>query len=246
MKGNAMRQFVRNVGAGIREAMGRVEYRVGLFVIIPVIVVVLFILLNLGFSLFTSTMDVYVKVNSITSLKKGTTVQIKGYQLGRVVEIRPLFKPALHFLARLRIRKDIELYEDCSAVITNQNVIGDPVVELRNPEKKGAFLMEGDVIEGIESGSIEEIMAKVNTLLVEVTAIVTLYREVSQEGRQDISKLITGLAESVAGINRLIQNSQKDILEIIGSMRKTSKTLDDVSEEIKKNPVRFFFQGTKK
>jgi ABC-type transporter Mla subunit MlaD len=227
----------------VRHGLGRIEYKVGLFVLIPAIVIIFFIVVKLGYSLSTSTMDVYVKVNSITSLKKGTPVQIKGYQLGRVVDIRPLFKPALHFLATLRIRKDIELYEDCAAIVANKNVIGDPVVELRNPERKGAFLREGDVIEGIESGNIEDIMAKVNTLLTELTAIVTVYRQVSQDSKQDIRKLIISLSESMANINPILQNSQKDIIEIIGSMRKTSQTLDEVATEIKKNPMKFLFQG---
>lgn len=227
----------------IKHGLGRIEYKVGLFVLIPAIVIISFILVKLGYSLATSTMDVYVKVNSITSLKKGTPVQIKGFQLGRVVDIKPLFKPALHFLAKLRIRKDIELYEDCAAIIANKNVIGDPVVELRNPERKGAFLREGDVIEGIESGNIEDIMAKANTLLTELTAMVTVYRQVSQDSKQDIRKLIISLSESMANINTILQNSQKDIIEIIGSMRKTSQTLDEVATEIKKNPMKFLFQG---
>ncbi|HPV41657.1 MAG TPA: MlaD family protein [Spirochaetota bacterium] len=240
-----MNMVMKRIITRIREGLGRLEYRVGLFVLIPAVVIVLFILVKLGYSLATSTMDIYVKVNSISSLKKGTPVQVKGYQLGRVVDVRPLFKPALHFIATLRIRKDIELYEDCAAVITNQNVIGDPVVELRNPEKKGAFLREGDVIEGIESGSIEDIMTKVNTLLTEVTAIVTLYREVSQESRGDIRRLVTSLAGSIQNINSILQNSQKDIIDIIGSMRKTARTLDEVSSEIKKNPMKFLFSGKK-
>ncbi|MBP7604247.1 MAG: MCE family protein [Spirochaetes bacterium] len=240
-----MRIDLRSFFGNIRQSLNRTEYRVGLFIIIPAFVIILFILVRLGYSLFTSTMDVYVRVNSITSLKKGTPVQIKGYQLGRVVEITPLFKPALHFLATLRISKEIELYEDCAAVISNQNVIGDPVVELRNPERKGAFLREGDVLEGIESGSLEEMMGRVNTLLTEVTAIVTLYREVSQESRGDIRKLITSLSDSVANINAILSNSQQDIINMIGSMRKTSQTLDDVATEIKKNPMKFLFQGKK-
>ncbi len=240
-----MRIDLRSFFGNIRQSLNRTEYRVGLFIIIPAFVIILFILVRLGYSLFTSTMDVYVRVNSITSLKKGTPVQIKGYQLGRVVEITPLFKPALHFLATLRISKEIELYEDCAAVISNQNVIGDPVVELRNPERKGAFLREGDVLEGIESGSLEEMMGRVNTLLTEVTAIVTLYREVSQESRGDIRKLITSLSDSVANINGILSNSQQDIINMIGSMRKTSQTLDDVATEIKKNPMKFLFQGKK-
>src|SRR4030042_5650619 len=99
---------------GMRQGLGRVEYRVGLFVIIPVVVMALLILVKLGYTLASSTMDVYVKVNSITSLKKGTPVQIKGYRLGRGVGIRPGVQPALHFLATLRISRDIELYEDCA------------------------------------------------------------------------------------------------------------------------------------
>ena len=236
-------RFLRDMK--FRIDMRSTEVRVGLFVIIPVIIIVLFVLMKLGYSLATSTMDVYVRVNSITSLKKGTPVQIKGYQLGRVVDIRPQFKPALHFLATLRIARDIELYEDCAAIVTNQNVIGDPVVELRNPEKKGGRMREGDVIEGIESGSIEDIMGKVNTLLTEVTGIVTLYREVSQESRGDIRKLVSSLAESIGAIDTILKGSQKDIIEMIGSMRKTSQTLDEVAGEIKRNPMKFLFQGKK-
>ncbi len=240
-----MRIDRKKIFESVRRSLGRTEFRVGLFAIIPVALIVMVVLVNLGYSLASSTMDVYVKVNSITSLQKGTPVQVKGYQLGRVVDIKPIFKPALHFLATLRIRKDIELYEDCAAVITNQNVIGDPVVELRNPETKGAFLREGDVLEGIESGSIEDIMAKVNTLLTEATTIMTLYREVSQESRGDIRRLVTSLADSMANVNKVIQNSQKDFIDIIGSMRKTAQTLDEVSSEIKKNPMKFLFQGKK-
>ena len=229
----------------IRDLLSRTEVRVGLFVLVPAVVIVLFVLVKLGYSLSMSTMDVYLRVNSITSLQKGTPVQIKGYQLGRVVEVRPLFRPALHFIATLRIRKDIELYEDCAAVVTNLNVIGEPVVELRNPEKKGALLHEGDMIEGIEYGSIEEILAKVNNLLNEVTALVTVYREVSQESRTDLRKLVTGLSDSVNTINAILQSSQKDIITIIGSMRKTSQTLDEVATEIKKHPMKFLFGGKK-
>ena len=229
----------------IRDLLSRTEVRVGLFVLVPAVVIVLFVLIKLGYSLSMSTMDVYLRVNSITSLQKGTPVQIKGYQLGRVVEVRPLFRPALHFIATLRIRKDIELYEDCAAVVTNLNVIGEPVVELRNPEKKGALLREGDMIEGIEYGSIEEILAKVNNLLNEVTALVAVYREVSQESRTDLRKLVTGLSDSVNAINAILQSSQRDIIAIIGSMRKTSQTLDEVATEIKKHPMKFLFGGKK-
>jgi ABC-type transporter Mla subunit MlaD len=123
------------------------EFRVGLFVIIPVITLLIFVMIKMGYSFEGSTIDVYLKVDTLTSVEKGTLIKIKGYNVGRVVKMRPVFKPALHFLATLRLNKDIELHEDCSAIIMNQNIIGDTIIELKNPEKKGNLLQDGDVLE---------------------------------------------------------------------------------------------------
>lgn len=228
------REFIR---------FGSLELRVGLFILIPIAILVVVILLKLGYSLATSTMDVYLKIDNMTSVQEGTPVHIKGYPVGRVVEVEPVHEPALHFLATLRIRKDITIDENCSALIMSQGVIGDPVIEIRNPEYRGDQLLAGDVIEGIEMGSIEEIVKKVNVLLSEVTATVSVYREVSQESKHNIRSLVTSLAGSVANINRILNDSQKDIIQIFMNLRKTSQTLDEVSRELKKHPMKFLFRG---
>jgi ABC-type transporter Mla subunit MlaD len=106
-------------------------------------------------------MDIYLKLDSIKSIDEGTAVKVKGYTVGRVVDILPVYEPDLHFLAVLRIQRQIALHEDCSAIIMNQNVIGDAVIELRNPDRKGALLRDGDVLEGIEYVNIEELLNNV-------------------------------------------------------------------------------------
>lgn len=219
------------------------EIKVALFVIVPLIIVALFVLLKFGYSLAASTYDVYLKVDSMASLKKGTAVLIKGFELGRVVDVEPVYKPELHFLATLRIRRDIELDENCSALIAAQGVIGDTVIEIQNPEKRSGPLRAGDVIEGIEMGKIDEIMKKVNILLTEVTAIVSVYREVSTDSKQNLRSLVTSLTSSMANINAILTNSQRDIIDIIAQMRGTSATLNEVAREIKKNPMKFLFSG---
>lgn len=221
------------------------EIRVALFIVIPVIIVAVFILLKFGYSLAASTYDVYIKVDSMASIKKGTAVLIKGFELGRVMDVEPVYKPELHFLATLRIRRDIELDENCAALITAQGVIGDNVIEIQNPEKRSGPLRAGDVIEGIEMGKIDEIMKKVNVLLTEVTAIVSLYREVSTDSKTNLRSLITSLSGSMVNINNILSNSQRDIIDIITQMRDTSQNLNEVSREIKKNPMRFLFSGKK-
>lgn len=218
------------------------ELRVGLFIIIPAVFLLLFVVLKLGYSVASSTIDVYLKVDSITSIKNGTLVKIKGYTIGRVVDIKPVYKPALHFLAILRIQKDIDVYEECSAVIQNQNIIGDPVIEIRNPERKGDPLREAAVIEGLEHVNLEAILQDVHVLLTSLTGTVNVIKDISVESKTNIRTLVANLSNSVATINAILENSQKDIIAMLQSFRETAKTMREISEELKKHPVKFLFK----
>lgn len=218
------------------------EFRVGLFLLIPVAALLLIIMLKLGYSIASSTIDVYLKVDTLTSVKNGTGVIIKGYKIGRVVDIRPVYKPELHFLATMRIDSGIELSEDCSAVIQNQNVLGDPMIEIRNPERRGAPLRDGDVIEGIEYAGLNAILQDVHEVLTKLSATVGGVNQIVSESRRNIRDLTKNLSSSVANVNTILQDSHKDILSMLKSFRATATTMQEISEELKKHPVKFLFK----
>ena len=221
------------------------EIRVGLFILAPFVLLVVFIMLKLGYSLAGSTMDVYLKIDSISSVDKGSEIKIKGYSIGRVVDIQPVYKPALHFLATMRINRDIELYENCSAVIQNQNIIGDPVIELHNPDKKGPPLLEYDVIEGFEYVNLESILQDVHMLLTNLSGTVDVFRQIALESRHNIRTLVEDLSSSIATVNRVLDDSQKDILAMLASFRTTAQTMEEIADELKKHPMRFLMRGKK-
>lgn len=218
------------------------ELRVAVFILIPLVILLMFVTLKLGYSLASSTIDVYLKIDSLTSIKEGTQVKVKGYTIGRVIDIKPVYKPALHFLAVMRIKKDIEIYEDCSAIIQNQNIIGDPVIEIRNTEKKGELLADHSVVEGIEYVNLEAILQDVHALLTTLTSTVNVIRDISIESKGNLRMLVANLSNSVATINGILSSSQKDILAILASFRETAKTMNEISEELKKHPVKFLFK----
>jgi ABC-type transporter Mla subunit MlaD len=224
-------------------AINKNELKVGLFILIPAVIIMLLVLLKLGYSIADSTMDVYLKTDSIAAIKKGTAIKIKGYTIGRVVELIPVYKPSLHFLAVMRISTGVELSENCTAVIMNQNIIGDTVVEFRNPEIKGEPLLPGDVIEGIEYVNLEAILQDVHMLLTTLTGTVDVVKQISLESRENIRSLLGNLSSSVENLNLILANSQADLLAILASFRKTSQTLDEISAEIKKNPMKFILKG---
>lgn len=219
------------------------EFRVGIFILAPVLILLLFIILKLGYSLSTSTIDVYLKIDNISAIKKGTAIKLKGYDIGRVVELRPVYKPALHFLATMRIKRDIIIQEDCSAIILNQNIIGDTVVEMRNPERKGPPLRSGDVIEGLEYVNLEAVLRDVHNLLTSVTETVNIVKGISSDNKQNIRGLLTNLGTSVAGVNNILADSQKDIPSILQSIKETTSTVKDISAEFKKGPMSFLLTG---
>ncbi len=219
------------------------EFRVGLFILTSLVILLLFIILKLGYSLSGSTIDVYLKIDNISAIKKGTAIKLKGYDIGRVVELTPVYKPSLHFLATMRIKKNIELHENCTAIILNQNIIGDTVVEMRNPEIKGSPLKDRDVIEGLEYVNLEAVLTDVHTLLNTVNDTVGVVKNISLESRQNIHSLLTDMSGSAANVNNILTNSQKDILAIIQSFRETAITMQEISIELKKHPVKFLMKG---
>ncbi len=221
------------------------EFRVGLFILTPVIILLLFIILKLGYSLSGSTIDVYLKIDNISAIKKGTAIKLKGYDIGRVVELTPVYKPSLHFLATMRLKKDIELQEDCTALILNQNIIGDTVVEMRNPEAKSYPLRNGDVIEGLEYVNLEAVLTDVHKLLNNINDTVGVVKTISVESRQNIRGMLTDLGGSVASVNSILANSQKDILAIMQAFKETAITMQQISAEIKKRPMGFLMKGSK-
>jgi ABC-type transporter Mla subunit MlaD len=223
----------------------RNEIRVAIFILVPLTILLLFVILKLGYSIAGSTMDIYLKIDSISSIKNGTKVKIKGYDIGRVIDIKPVYKPALHFLAVLRVKNDIELLEECSAVIQNQNIIGDPIIELRNPEKKGETLMEGSVIEGLEYVNLEVVLQDVHELLTMLSSTVGVFREISLESKSNLRILVANLSQSVITLNQLLSDSQKDIITILASFRETAKTMNEIAIELKKRPAGFLLRGKK-
>lgn len=221
------------------------ELKVGIFILTPVILLLLFIAVKLGYNLSGSTIDVYLKIDNISAIKKGTAIKLKGYDIGRVVELKPVYKPGLHFLATMRIRSDIALQEDCSAIILNQNIIGDTVIEMRNPERKGSPLRNGDVLEGFEYVNLEALLRDVHALLNTVNQTVGVVKDISTDSRQNIRGVLTNLGTTLTGVNSLLASAQKDVPAMLQSLRETSKNVKEISLEFKKRPMGFLLSGEK-
>ena len=219
------------------------EFRVGLLLIVPIVVIVLFVIVKFGYSIAGRTIDVYLKVDSISALKNGTAVKMKGYTLGRVVDLQPYYEPDLYFLATLRLKADVKLSENCTAVIQNQNIVGNPIINIKNSMVKGKFIQNGDVIEGIEYVNLESVLQDVHLLLSSLTDTVGVIKKISVESRRNIRTLGANLANSMASLDSILKGSKADILATLKSFRQTAIVLNQISKELKKHPMSFILSG---
>jgi len=221
------------------------ELKVGLFVVIPMLFLFLLGMFKLGYSLANDTKNIYLKIDSIEAVGKGTKVVMKGYPIGKVEDVQPVYQPALYFLALMKVKKDIQLYENCSAVIQNQNIIGDTVIEIKNPETKGALLQDGDVVEGLEYANLQSLLQDASKLLRKLVATVDVLEQISKESRYNLKHLISSLSSSGTKLNTILEAAQTDVVAILKSFRITAKTMKEISKELKKHPVKFLFKDDK-
>ncbi len=218
------------------------EVKVGLFILIPIVIIFLLVLVKLGYSVASSTIDVYLKVDSMKAIKKGTPIQMKGYTIGRINSIKPIYKPDLHFLALMRIDKNFRIDENCTAIIMNQNIIGDPMVEIRNPEKLSSLIQQGDVIEGLEYVNLEVMMQNVNGMISKVSSAISDFQNLSLDNRYNLKKTVTDLSKGIRSLSKVLQSSEGDLVATFGDLRKMVKNLNEIAKELKKHPVKFLFE----
>jgi phospholipid/cholesterol/gamma-HCH transport system substrate-binding protein len=136
------------------------ETVVGIFVVIGLFGVG-YMTIKLGkVSLFEDDYyPLYAHFSSVSGLRVDSPVEIYGIEVGRIERLT-IDKEKQTALVELRVRKDIEIYDDARATIKTSGLIGDKFVNI-DPGGGGYILKPGGTI--TETGSpldIEELVGK--------------------------------------------------------------------------------------
>ncbi len=81
----------------------------------------------------------------------------------------------------------------------------------------------------MEYVNLEAVLTDVHKLLNNINDTVGVVKNISLESRQNIRGLLTDLGGSVASVNSILANSQKDILAIMQAFRETAITMQQIS-----------------
>jgi phospholipid/cholesterol/gamma-HCH transport system substrate-binding protein len=136
------------------------ETVVGIFVVIGLLCVG-YMTVKLGkVSLFGDDYyPLFVRFVSVSGLRTDSPVEIFGIEVGRIERLT-IDKEKQTALVELRVRKDIEVYDDARATIKTSGLIGDKFVNI-DPGGGGDILKPGGTI--TETGlplDIEDLVSK--------------------------------------------------------------------------------------
>ena len=209
----------------------------GLFVLVGSILGLGTLLFILGYNLLDDRTEYWVRFDKLSGVKKGTQIKIKNFTVGEVKQVFPIYGTELHFKARVLINKEFMIYQGTKVNITNQNVIGDTVLDLSPSLVKKYKLEPDDTLFATNIVNLEQMVTQISSLVENVNKMITTFATLAGDNKSDIKMLLMNLNSSITKVNGLLDSSQGEIVAIMKNIKSTSSTLDKFTKEFSQNPT---------
>ena len=211
----------------------RQEIIVGIVVLIILAATVMGIMWGKKYDLFSSRSYYTVRVARASGLQEGDPVTVSGVPKG-VVDDFIVREDSVDII--IGVDKDIILYSDASAIISNQELLGCKEVEV-NPGRSGKALAEQGIFRGTFAGGLEDIFETTGaistdfqTLLGNFNKTVLLLNKAMEEDVQASLHTIHNTAQLIDSL--MASDIQPGLLAMKGALQKTEEMVDNKREDI--------------
>lgn len=208
----------------------------GLFVLVGTVFGLSVLLFIAGYNLLDDRTEYWVRFERLAGVKKGTQIKIKNFTIGEVKDVLPIYGSDLQFKARVLINKEFKIYQGTKVNITNQNVIGDAVLDILPSLSKKYVLKRDDTLFATNIVNLEQMVTQISNLVGTINRLVETFATLAGDNKNDVKMLLTNLNGSIAKVNGLLDSSQGEIVAIMRNIRSTSGTLDKFTKELADNP----------
>lgn len=208
----------------------------GLFVLVGTVFGLSVLLFIAGYNLLDDRTVYWVRFEKLAGVKKGTQLKIKNFTVGEVKEVVPIYGTDLYFKARVLVNKEFVIYQGTRVNITNQNVIGDTVLDLMPSLVKKYPLKPHDTLFATNVTNLDQMVSQISQLIATVNKMVETFGALAGDNKTDLKLLLTNLNGSITRVNALLDASQGEIVAIMRNIRSTSMTLDKFTKEMAANP----------
>ncbi|MBI2946749.1 MAG: MCE family protein [Verrucomicrobia bacterium] len=204
-------------------SQSRLEWKVGLFVLIALILMAAVVLkFSKGTSVFDATYEITLRTKNVGGLIEGAVVLMAGVPVGHVADI-DLGPGGTNAVVRLQILKSYPIHRDADFSIKQAGFLGDRFVSVVPTANAPGLLQNGDVVESEEPFDLQEMARSAVGLL------------------QRVDDTAKRLNDAVKRIDRTLfaENTLSNLTVTVSNFRQVSEraltTLDGVDQFVRTN-----------
>jgi len=199
------------------------EFKVGLFTIIALLLLFVFI--------FTQTKkgqwrgyEIGVTFDYIGGLDIGAPVRLSGVRVGEVRSIEILSEPMPKVLIKLRLKRDVKIGKNSRITIRTLGIIGEKYVEIL-PSSEKKYISKGEIVEGVNPLSLEKFVSIGQDAIFNLNSILT-----------DIKKLTSDVKvqKNIREILKETSTASKQMNTVLRQLKTLSVSIDKTNKEIRK------------
>lgn len=201
-----------------------------------------------GVQLFSNERVYYAIYSQVQGLTPSRPVNINGFQVGRVDNIRFHPNGSGRLLVKIIMTNDIAIPQDSKALIYSTDLLGEKAIKL-NLGKSSQLAQSGDTLRSDVQLTLTQevnkqvapIKRKAEKLLGSIDATIVLLqgflnpqtKKNFTQTFESISRTFASLEHSVKTFDTTITSSQKGLVHIVNNLEKTTTALADSRDELK-------------
>jgi phospholipid/cholesterol/gamma-HCH transport system substrate-binding protein len=215
--------------------------KLGLLVITCLTILVWGINYLKGIDIFRSNARYYVIYDKIDGLLESSPVNINGYQVGQVTEIKFLNDYSGRLIATLSLSGDFKIGKGSVAKIVSSDIMGTKSVKMEIV-RSTEYYKENDTIPGAIESDLKEqvsmqvlpIKAKAEQLMASLDSAITVFTSVfNKNTRENLSQSFENINNTIAHIESV--SAELDKIFGTGKINSIVENLDSISGSVTKN-----------
>jgi phospholipid/cholesterol/gamma-HCH transport system substrate-binding protein len=210
----------------------RLEWKVGLFVFIGLVVLGLLLLqFSKGNNFFRPTKVILLRAANVGGLKIRASVLMAGVQIGTVSNIK-LGPQGTNVTIWLKVYNEYEIHKDARFAIEQSGFLGDQYVAILPTKNQGYVFRDQDVAEADAPFNLQEVARSAGSFL------------------RRIEETANRLNDAIADVRRLVLNEQTltNLSTAVGNLRTVSEralsTIEGLNSFVNTNTAAFSTSGS--
>lgn len=211
------------------------EARVGIFVLIGIILLV-YMSLRVGGMQFgrEEGYEIFIKFDSAAGLDKDASVRVAGVEIGRIKDIALQNNKAK---VTLRIKPDVKIGKDFTAVLKTKGLLGERYIELVPGSPNAPSLEHGGELTRITTYTdIDKLIGVLGDAAADIKKATESIGNVlgGREGQASLKNIITNIEEIAERLNKIVTTNDEKFGRIVSNLEVFSDDLKGRGPDILK------------